>query len=197
MTGAVERTVEKIRPTMLDKETAFRALQRLAELAREKEIHLSLTIYGGTVMMLAYNARPGTKDIDAIFRPREEAKPLVEQVAKELNLDVDWLNDDVKVWVAENEQGALIPFAEMSEVVGVSVKRPSAKYMLAMKARAARLPLPGQSGDYDDLVYLLRHTKTTTLEEVDKLVETYFLQDCLPEKNRAIVEAALKDVYPS
>ncbi|HKB92339.1 MAG TPA: hypothetical protein VKC60_17615, partial [Opitutaceae bacterium] len=25
----------------------------------------------GTVMMFAYNARPGTKDIDAIFRPRD------------------------------------------------------------------------------------------------------------------------------
>ena len=183
---------------MLDKETVFRALRRLAELAREKEFHLSLTIYGGTVMMLAYNARPGTKDIDAIFHPRDEAKPLVEQVARELNLDADWLNDDLKVWVAENEQGALIPFTEMSEVVPeVSVKRPSAKYLLAMKARAARLPLPGQKGDYDDLLYLLRHTKTTTIEEVDKLVEKYFLQDCLPEKNRAIVEAALKDAYPS
>jgi hypothetical protein len=183
---------------MLDKETALRAVQRLAELAKEKQIHLSLTIYGGTVMMLAYNARPGTKDIDAIFRPRDEAKPLVAQVAEELSLDADWLNDNVKVWVAENEQDALIPFPEMTEAVpGVSVKRPSAKYMLAMKARAARLPLPGQRGDYDDLVFLLRHTQTKTVEAVDKLVERYFLQDCLPEKNRAIVEVALRDAYPS
>lgn len=183
---------------MLDKETALRALHRLAELTTEKQINLSLTVYGGTVMMLAYNARPGTKDIDAIFRPRDEAKPLVEQVAKELNLDSDWLNDDVRVWVAENEQEALIPFPELKEAVpGVLVKRPSAKYMLAMKARAARLPLPGQRGDYDDLVYLLRHTQTKTVEAVDKLMERYFLQDCLPEKNRAIVEAALRDAYPS
>jgi len=183
---------------MLDKETTFRALQRLAELARENQIHLNLTIYGGTVMMVAYDARPGTKDIDAIFRPRDEVKPLLAQVAQEMNLDADWLNDDVKVWVAENEQGALIPFAKMSEAVpGLAVKRPSAKYLLAMKARAARLPLPGQRGDYDDLVYLLRHTKITTLAEVDKLVEKYFLQESLPEKNCAIVEAALKDAYPS
>ncbi|MSU49294.1 MAG: hypothetical protein EXS37_09455 [Opitutus sp.] len=149
-------------------------------------------------MMLGYDARPGTKDIDAIFRPRDEAMPLVEEVAKELNLDADWLNDDVKVWVAENEQGALIPFAEISEVVpGVSIRRPSAKYLLAMKARAARLPLPGQRRDYDDLVYLLRHTRTTTVEAVDKLVERHFMQDCPPEKNRAIVSAALHDAYPS
>jgi hypothetical protein len=149
-------------------------------------------------MMLAYNARPGTKDIDAIFRPRDEAKPLIDQVAKELNLDPDWLNDDVEVWVAENERGALIPFQEITKAApGVTVSRPSSKYLLAMKARAARLPLPGQKGDYDDLVYLLRHTQIHTLEEVDKLVEKYFLNDCLHEKSRAIVEAALKDAHPS
>jgi hypothetical protein len=183
---------------MLDKETAFRAIQRLAELATQRQIHLNLTIYGGTVMMLAYNTRPGTKDIDAIFRPRDEVQPLIEQVAKEMNLDPNWLNDDVKVWVAENEKDALIPFTEVAKnAPGVSVNRPSAKYLLAMKSRAARLPRPGQKGDYDDLVYLLRHTQTHTVEEVDKLVEKYFLNDCLHEKAREIVEAALKNAYPS
>jgi len=183
---------------MLDKDTAHKAVARLAALARERQIKLSLTIYGGTVMMLAYNARPGTKDIDAIFRPREEVKPLIEQVAKEMNLDEDWLNDDVKVWVAENERDSLIEFREMKDPAGgISVTRPSAKYLLAMKARAARLPLPGQRGDYDDLVYLLRHTQTRTVEEVDKLVGKYFLQDCLPERNIAVMEAALKDAFPS
>jgi hypothetical protein len=84
-------------------------------------------------MMLAYNARPGTKDIDAIFRPRDEIVPIIEEVANEMNLDSNWLNDDVKVWVAENEQGALIEFREIAELShGLSVKRPSAKYLLAM-----------------------------------------------------------------
>jgi len=183
---------------MLDKQTALVAIKRLAELAQHGQIHLSLTVYGGTVMMLAYDARPGTKDVDAIFRPREEILPLIEQVAAELKLDRNWLNDDVKVWVGENEHGALIPFKELTGLgPGLSVNRPSAKYLLAMKARAARLPLPGQKGDYDDLIYLLRHTQTTTVDEVDKLVEKYFLQDCLSEKNRAIIESALKDAFPS
>jgi hypothetical protein len=91
---------------MLDKETAKKAIARLAELARGRHIDLHLTVYGGTVMMLAYNARPGTKDIDAIFRPRDEVIPIIEEVAREMNLESNWLNDDVKVWVTENEQGA-------------------------------------------------------------------------------------------
>lgn len=183
---------------MLDKETAKKAIARLAELARERHIDLHLIVYGGTVMMLAYNARPGTKDIDAIFRPRGEMIPVIQEVAKEMNLDSNWLNDDVKVWVAENEQGALIEFREMAELShGLSVKRPSAKYLLAMKARAGRLPLPGHKGDYDDLVFLLRHTQTNSVDAVDKLVEKFFLGDCLSEKNRAILEVALKDAFPT
>jgi hypothetical protein len=47
-----EKTLE-LHPTVLDKETAFRAILRLVVLAREKQVHLCLTIYGGTVMMLA------------------------------------------------------------------------------------------------------------------------------------------------
>jgi hypothetical protein len=183
---------------MLDKETAKKAIVRLAELAKRRQINLHLTVYGGTVMMLAYNARLGTKDIDAIFRPRDEIIPIIEEVAKEMNLDSNWLNDDVKVWVAEDERGALIEFREMAEFChGLSVKRPSAKYLLAMKARAGRLPLPGQKGDYDDIVFLLRHTQTNSVDAVNKLVEKHFLGDCLSEKNRAILEVALKDAFPS
>jgi len=43
-----------------------------------------------------------------------------------------------------------------------------------------------------DLVFLLRHTNTRTIAEVDKLVERYFLQDSLPDDKRAVVEAARK-----
>jgi len=182
---------------VLNKETARIAIARLAALAKARGIELRLTVYGGTVMMLAYDTRPGTKDIDAIFWPRDAVQPLLVQVAEEMGLDENWLNDDVKVWVGENEQGALIEFPELATVTDVPVRRPSAKYLLAMKARAGRLPLPGRKGDYDDMVFLLRHTNTRTIAAVDKLVERYFLQDCLSEEKRAIVEAALKDAFPS
>lgn len=181
---------------MLDRSIAERALTRLGVLTRERGIDLQLVIYGGSVMMLAYNTRQGTKDIDAIFHPKDAVEPVISEVARELDLPEDWLNDGVKAWVGESEKGALVEFEQVTRLTGVPTKRPSAKYLLAMKARAARLPLPGQKGDYDDLVFLLRHTKTRTIEEVDKLVERYFLHDCLPEPKRAVVEAAIQDAFP-
>ena len=72
------------------------ALRRLAELAKEQSIELNLCIYGGCAMMLAFDRKRITRDVDAIFHPVEEVKPLIRRVAEEQNLPSNWLNDDVK-----------------------------------------------------------------------------------------------------
>jgi hypothetical protein len=37
-------------------------------------IELEVALYGGVVMMLAYDRRTATRDVDAIFRPTEAAR---------------------------------------------------------------------------------------------------------------------------
>jgi len=44
-------------------------LTELNEELREIEVKGELCLYGGAVMALAYNARPDTDDVDAIFEP--------------------------------------------------------------------------------------------------------------------------------
>jgi hypothetical protein len=47
-------------------------LKRLGELAQARGFHTQLTLVGGAVMVLQFNARPSTRDIDAvILEPRE------------------------------------------------------------------------------------------------------------------------------
>jgi hypothetical protein len=81
---------------LLTKNQILSALRRLGELAKEAHIELELSIYGGCAMLLAFDRRAITRDVDAIFHPLEETKPLIAQVAKEMNLPDEWLNDDVK-----------------------------------------------------------------------------------------------------
>ncbi|MBM3854552.1 MAG: hypothetical protein FJ399_15615, partial [Verrucomicrobia bacterium] len=102
-------------------------------------------------MMLAYSLREGTKDVDAIYQPRELLRPLLAEVASELNLDPDWLNDQVRQFAPNDGGKADIPFEGLKGIAGISVFRPTARKMLAMKARAARLPRPGHGGDLHDL----------------------------------------------
>ena len=173
---------------MLQRDTIIEALQRLGRKAAARQLKAEIAIYGGTVMMLAYNARPGTKDVDAIFRPREEIKALAEEVAHEMGIDSGWLNDDVRLFAANAGGAGHIDFVELADVPGLVITRPAAKYLLAMKARAARLL---QGSDFDDLVLLLRHARVRTIDEVEGINERYFPGEPLDERQRAFVETAL------
>jgi len=51
------------------KDQVLRALQRLGELADQQSAQLDICIYGGCAMMLAYDRKRITRDIDAVFYP--------------------------------------------------------------------------------------------------------------------------------
>ena len=78
-------------------------LKRLGELAQAKGLHVQLTLVGGAVMVLRFDARPSTRDVDVvILLPREArlVRELAKQVAEELNWAEDWLNDGAKaIWL--------------------------------------------------------------------------------------------------
>ena len=56
-------------------------LTELNEELRSANIKGEITIYGGAVMCLVYDARPATKDVDAIFKPSSEIRRLVQVIA--------------------------------------------------------------------------------------------------------------------
>ena len=74
--------------------------------------------------------------------PGYAATPLIrlDALAAELNLAPDWLNDNVSQFAPNAGPATNIAFEELVGLPGLRVSRPSARKMLAMKARAARLP---------------------------------------------------------
>ncbi len=174
---------------LLTKQEIERALGRLSELAASEGVRLEMTLYGGAVMLLAYNARAVTKDIDAIVHPPEVARRLIARVGKERGLHEGWLNDDVKQFVSEREAKNELVIATISPT-GLHVTRPTEKYLLAMKVMACRKPLPGYAGDYLDIEILLRVTKLKTIAQVQTVIDTFFPDTVLP----ASVQAVLRDL---
>ena len=74
-------------------------LQRLGELAQEKGTTVQLTLMGGAVMVLAFEARLSTRDVDVFIRSPREARivrELAKRVAGERDWNDDWLNDAAK-----------------------------------------------------------------------------------------------------
>ena len=165
------------------------ALQRLGELAVEKDIILEVSLYGETVFTLVYASRDSTKDVDAIVRPTKVARELALRVAKELGLHDDWLNDDVRFFVAEQE--AKRELNEHQFGGGVKVMVPTASYLLAMKLRACRPPLPGYPGDYADIKFLLTKMEINSVEAAESIHEKFFPHDLLPVATKEVVRTLL------
>jgi hypothetical protein len=161
----------------------------LGELAGEKSLQLNLCIYGGCAMMLAYDRKRITRDIDAVFHPSSKIIPLIQQVAKEQGLAEDWINDDVRQFLATRESKRDLPI----DVPGIQVTVPTAGYLLAMKALACRRALPGYKGDEDDLRFLIRKLKINKIEQIQSWIDKYYPDDAPSASDRSFLEQLIKE----
>jgi hypothetical protein len=113
------------------------ALERLGQLAAEQGLSVELTLMGGAVMVLAYQARLSTRDVDVVIvAPRgaeSRVRQLAAQVAAERGWPEDWLNDAAKGYMLGVSQGAVLVSAP-----GLTARAPSVAQLLAMKLSAWR-----------------------------------------------------------
>jgi hypothetical protein len=169
------------------------ALNRISELAAAEGVRLEMTIYGGALMLLAYDARDVTQAVDAIIHPPETGRRLVAKVAAERGLSEDWLNDNVRLFVSSKEAKNELIVPAVSRA-GLHITRPTAKYLLAMKVMASRKPLPGYAGDYADIETLLRVTKIRVVDEVQKVVDAFFPDTVLPDTTRLALAEIMEKI---
>jgi len=173
----------------LTRSDILKALARLGELCVARKLRVEIAIYGGTVMMLAYNCRAATKDVDAVFSPPEMIKPLLTAVARELGLPEDWMNSGVKDFLGRREEN--VAFTEIA-IPGLLITRPSPRYLLAMKCMAGRLPTPYRAGDLADISFLLRELGLRSIAEVEVIVAEFYGRKTWPPEKRWLVEQLLR-----
>lgn len=73
-------------------------LGALNEEMKAKGLKGEIRLYGEAVMRLAFDARPATKDIGAVFQPASEIREAASRVAAKFNLPADWINDASKAF---------------------------------------------------------------------------------------------------
>lgn len=154
--------------------------EELAEAGVEGELYL----VGGAVMCLAFDARPATRDVDALFRPVREIREAAVRVAARAGVPSTWLNDAVKGFL--DERADFDPFLELPHL-RVFVARP--EYLLAMKCASMRLG--EEFRDLDDVRYLLRYLNVTSADEALAIVTQYFEEERLMPKTRLALEELL------
>jgi hypothetical protein len=174
----------------LTKADILAGLTRLSELARKENIVLEMSLYGGALMLLAYDSRQTTKDVDAIIHPPEVGRRLAGKVAQEMGWHDEWLNDEVRFFVStmETRQSWKLPGLDATYL---KVSRPTAKYLLAMKVMACRKAIPGNPGDIADIAFLLGKMAIKSTAQVEGIVDQYFPDTVLPAATIAVVEGLL------
>jgi hypothetical protein len=170
-------------------------LNLLGELAEREQVTLELCLFGGSVMMLAYNARETTKDIDVVARPSDVALRLAAGVAERLNLDPSWMNDDVRRFISDRGSFAPLEIQELESAAKrrLKITRASAGYLLAMKCLAGRSALPGFPGDIADIRFLIRKMGIRSLEQVEEHVSRFYPDDALSPKVRELIQGLLAE----
>jgi hypothetical protein len=170
----------------LNRDTILRGLQALSDALGERGINGEICLFGGTVMVLAFNARLATKDVDALFQPAQTIRDIAGRIAAAQQLPTDWLNDGVKGFVSARHDTTP---GNLPQYPHLRLTMPVPEYLLAMKCMAARIGgTSDESTDVGDIVFLLRHLKLTSAKATLDLVGQYYPANRIPVKTQYLVE---------
>jgi hypothetical protein len=154
-----------------------------SELATEN-VEAEVYLVGGAVMCLIFDARPATRDVDAVFRPTKLVRQAAARVAVKEGVPETWLNDAVKGFLSP--RGEFDSYLELPHL-RVFTARP--EYLLAMKCASMRLG--AEFHDLDDVRYLLRFLNISSVDTALDIVRRYFDEKLLPPKTRLALEELL------
>lgn len=165
----------------VDAEEIKRYLTELNEELRSMDIKGEICLYGGAVMAIAYNARPDTDDVDAVFEPVRQVRRAARLVAERNGLPIGWLNNAVEIFLARHERRILLDLSHLKIYV------PPPDYLLAMKVLSAR----AETMDQNDLRVLIRKLGLKSSADVFAIVRGYYPRKEIKPETRILVEELL------
>lgn len=183
-----EKGCETMSLEKVSKELFLEILETLDKKLEENRLELTLNIYGGTVMMACFDARPATKDVDALFETSPIIDNILVDIAETYALHEGWINQDIKEPLKNVKKENL---KEIYKFKNLKVLAPSAEQMLAMKILSAR---PEPYRDFSDAEYLIKYLKIETLEQVMNIFDKYVGRRFLGNRQKMFINYVGKDL---
>jgi len=157
----------------MDREKLQKALNRLGELLRARRVAGEIAVFGGAAIVLGFDWREGTEDVDALItKGHGQVVRAQQEVGEELGLPSDWLNEQATSYLAKQQDFELYRTYPSEGQFGLRVWLAKAQYVLAMKILAAR-----RYKDAQDIIPLARHLNLTTATDLRNLVKYYYPEE--------------------
>ena len=149
-------------------------LAELGERLAMRDIEVDVYVTRGVAMTLAYDRSRFMKDIDAVGVPQEEIDAEVRAMAADhRDLGPDWLNSKVLPMLPRGVDAGRL---QVLGGPGLTVNVASPKWLLAMKARAAR----GRH-DFDDVWVLCQVLRLRTTAEIWQICDEVWGEGMISE----------------
>lgn len=166
----------------MTKNQIIKALKALDKELQGLNVKGEISIVGGAVMCLAFNARNSTQDVDAIFKPTLLIQKAAFNVSEDLKLNnLWWLNDAVKEFISKKAVYDVKDFGFKNLIVRLA----SAEYMLAMKLLAAR----AGTNDETDVLFLVKFLKLKNQKQLEKIVKKYYPSQKLSIETKLLIKS--------
>ena len=159
------------------KKDILESLNLIAERLKSSNKTADIGIYGGSAVILLWEFRKSTRDIDIMIRNgAEDIKNITKDIAAQKGYPEDWLSDQVKTFTSINHKERLfleIPKDEPSLRIFV----PTTKYLLAMKCLAMR-----HETDIEDVKNLIKLLRIDKGDDVINIIDKYYPYDAVPDR---------------
>lgn len=174
----------KYKVAVFSKKDITHLFELLNDELEKEDIKGELYLVGGAVMCIAFQSRPSTRDVDALFLPASEVRLAASRVASHAGIEIDWLNDAVKGYLSPNGEFDL--FLEFDHL-SVLIAQP--EYLLAMKCLAMRIG--EEFHDEEDIRYLLRYLNIESYDKAVEVIFAYYPEKQFPQKSLYALEELL------
>lgn len=163
------------RDNFLTKVTLLEIFENLNQKLEENNLILTINLYGGCVMVLCYDNRPATKDIDAVFDTNPQIQAILGEIASLFSLSKNWINQEIKGPLEKLKKENL---NEIKAYSNLSIFTPSIEQMLAMKVLSARSEPYRDFQDAEKLITLLNiKDRKEVLNIFNKFIGLKYLGD--------------------
>lgn len=166
--------------------------QKMGEICRDHNSCFEIAIYGGSAIMLSFDYRESTMDIDFIpvCGSADKISSIANQAAQALGFPAHLLRDDVSVFISDLAKYQ--PYGEFPKGAGnLRVFTAAPQYILAMKILSMRSAMENQ--DFRDIWELSDACDIKDAATAIELVKQFYPGKVLPTRNRLLLE----DVFES